>query len=153
MIYSAQLHSGATDKEQEYLAGWQRARAELDNFRKRVLADREQERRRVKQEVIESLLTLADNFQALVRHIPEDRQDDTWVQGVIHITRQFDQVMQEYGIKQINPQGKPFDPTVHEAVAQVKQPGQRSGLIVEVLQPGYQLGGAVIRPAKVKVTA
>ena len=149
MVYSSEVHG--LSKSGEYLAGWQRARAELDNYRKRVLSEQEQDRRRIKKEVISHLLSLSDNFQAMVSHTPAEMIEHSWVQGVQHVARQLEVVLNELGLNMIKGEGETFDPRVHEAVSQVEEEGVTSGQVLEVVQVGYRMGEDVIRPAKVKV--
>lgn len=153
MVHSTQLHGQTSWREQEYLTGWQRALAELDNFRKRMHQDQLRRKQLLRREVVESLLAVADNFHSLVQHMPKEHSRDSWAQGVGHIARQFEQALQDFGVTRIEPKGQHYDPTVHEVVEQIEKKGTASGKIVEVLQPGYRIGDAVIRPARVKVTA
>ncbi len=153
MINSQALHSAPSAKELEYLDGWRRALADLDNYRKRIAAGQEHEKERIKREVVAQFLPLADNFQALVRHVPASGSYHEWVEGVLHIARQLEQLIESLGIETINPKGMPFDPMVHEAVAGVQPDGQQRGVITEVTQLGYRIGDTVIRPARVKVAS
>jgi molecular chaperone GrpE len=154
MMYSSQIHGPQTgpSREQEYLSGWQRARAELENFHKRSGADREEQTTRLKRQLIEPLLDVADNFQAITKHLPEELKKDNWAQGVMHVVRKLDDVLSAYEITTIGKAGEPFDPARHEAITQEK--GQAPpGQVLEVISPGYALGHFVIRPAKVKVSS
>ncbi len=151
MIYSSYVHGTPATREQEYLAGWQRARADLDNFRKRILSEQEQQHHRLRAEVGQALLEVADSFHAVIQHTPAKLKEDSWAQGVLHVARQFKRLLADYGIDLISAVDQTFDPTLHEAVAKTKKEGTRGGRVVEVLQPGYKMGNIVIRPAKVKV--
>lgn len=150
-IHANTIHTPSPSREQEYLAGWQRARAELDNFRKRVNQEQSHQQLRLRQEVITPLLGLADTFQAMADHLPDDLTDHAWALGVVHVARQIKQILREYGVVPIAAIGDQFDPRKHEAVSKVKKLGTASGCVVEVLQTGYVLEDKVIRPAKVKV--
>ena len=135
-IHANTVHTTPSpSREQEYLAGWQRARAEFYNFRKRV--NQEQ--------------GLADTFQTMTEALPADLTDHAWAQGVVHVARQIKQILREYGVVPIEAIGHQFDPEKHEAVSKVSKFGTASGCVVEVLQTGYVLEDRVIRPAKVKV--
>lgn len=152
MIYAARAHGARASREQEYLEGWQRARAELHNWRRRRQAQQGAELARARQEAIVPLLQLADNFQALLQHVPAELVDHAWVDGVSHVARQMEQLLREFGVEIINGAPVPFNPAWHEAVASV--PGGKgavSGQVVEVVQPGYKMGEWILRPAKVKV--
>ncbi len=152
MIHANTVHTASSpSREQEYLAGWQRARAELDNFRKRLDQEQSQQQLRLRQEVIVPLLGLADSFQTMVSHLPSDLANHAWAVGVVHVARQIKQILREYGVEPIEAVGDQFDPNKHEAVSKVSQLGATSGCVVEVLQTGYVLGDRVIRPAKVRI--
>lgn len=137
-------------REQEYLDGWKRARADLENLQKRMGDMRIQEQQTLKRSVAESLIVLADNFKALTAHAPDSQ--DPWVAGVLHVARQFDQTLSDFGIETIETVGVAFDPTIHEAVEEVAGEGE-SGTVTEIVQVGYKIGDTTVRPAKVKVLA
>lgn len=137
-------------KEEEYLEGWKRARADLENVQKRVADNRVREREAIKRDVAESLIALADNFRSLTEHAPDSK--DPWVAGVLHVARQFDQTLQTIGVEIISDVGGAFDPAIHEAVEEVRG-DQSPGTVVELVQAGYKIGDIVIRPAKVKISS
>ena len=136
-------------KEEEYLAGWQRARADLENLQKRMGTDRQQQRTFLKRDIAETLIPLADNFRSLIEHAPST-ENDPWVSGVTHVARQFDQILTDFGVESIHQKDVPFDPAIHEAVEEVEEQG-KEGIVLEVTQPGYKIGDVTIRPAKVKI--
>ncbi len=140
------------NKEKEYLDGWKRAKAELINFKQHTEARSKQEREYIKRDVIIPLLTLADNFNALIDHTPDELKDDSWTQGVQHVAKQFQTILEEYGVTQIGKKEEAFDPNKHEAIEKTKKKGIKSGTITEVIQTGYKIGDTIIKPAKVKVT-
>ncbi len=152
MIHSSVVHAAAS-REQEYLAGWQRARAELDNYRRRVAQEQDEKQMRARQEVIMPLLELADTFEMAIRHLPAELEDNSWAQGVTHVGRQLEQFLRELGVVRVDTVGCQFDPRHHEAVLSAKRKKAESGLVIEVIKPGYKMGDVVIRPAKVKVSA
>lgn len=153
MIHSTQLHStaSATDKAQEYLMGWRRERAEFENYRRRVNEERETSKQKQRMAVIEPLLGVSDNLKSVVQHVPEDIADNPWTQGVLHVTRQFEQALEDQGITAIADTGVEYEPSLHEVIETVADDSQESGQIIEVLQVGYRMGESVIRPAKVKI--
>ena len=149
MLHSSEIHGSS--KSLEYLSGWQRARADLDNYRRRTLQEQQHQSQQAKRRLIYDLMPLVDNFQAITHHLPSDLKDNVWAQGVLHVARQLEQLLNQYDVEPINPSHQSFDPILHEAVATVKDKAYPSGQIVEVLQSGYKIGDQVIRPAKVKV--
>src|SRR3990167_9133890 len=137
-------------KEQEYLEGWKRARADLENTKKRMAESHVQQRVAITRDIVESLLSLADNFRSLVEHAPKEQ--DAWAQGVVHVARQFDQTLEGFGVTMIGDTEGIFDPVIHEAVEEVESK-ENPGTVVALVQVGYKIGDTVIRPAKLKVTA
>lgn len=135
----------------EYLDGWQRARAELANFRKRTERDRGQWQISLRGEVINSLLPVLDDFDLAMDNLPDDIKDHDWVAGIALIYRKFQTQLQEQGVEEIPADGEPFDPEVHEAVMRRPEPEAESGTVIEVLRKGYKLEDRVIRPSLVVV--
>lgn len=154
MIHSTQSHSVPRPEEAEYLDGWRRARAELDNFRKRLQGQDKQRASLAQAAALSELLPVADHFQAMIRHIPKELEKNTWAQGVLHVAREFEQVLQSQGLSVISQANVPFDPTIHEAVDQEKSAdGKTSGMVLEIVQPGYKMGERVLKPARVKISS
>ncbi|MGH9857090.1 MAG: nucleotide exchange factor GrpE [Acidobacteriota bacterium] len=151
MIHATALHSAPLGREQEYLAGWQRDRAALHNMRKTEEARYAEARVHAHSQAIEPFLAIADNFRSLVVHAPEGKEEDAWVQGVLHISRQVDGVLESLGVQLINPRGQTFDPGEHEAIEQIEADEFTSGTVTDVLQVGYKMKNKVMRPAKVRV--
>jgi len=135
----------------EYLDGWQRARAELANFRKRTERDRSQWQIMLRGEAINSLLPVLDDFDLAMENLPDDLKDHDWVAGIVLIHRKFQTTLQEQGVQEIPAAGEPFDPEVHEAVMRRADPEAEPGTVIEVLRKGYKLEDRVIRPALVVV--
>lgn len=142
-------HAKEESKEQEYLEGWQRARADLENLQKRTQIEKQDYKSFLKRDMAEALIPLADNFRSLVAHAP-DANKDPWVAGVTHVARQFEQNLTDFGIEIIENIGEAFDPAIHEAVGEEEKEGQE-GKVLAVTQAGYKIGDVIIRPAKVTV--
>lgn len=152
MIYSAAVHAPKDTKTQEYLAGWQRARAELLNYRRRQTERDAAAELNAKREVAEPLILLARNFRALTTHVPPELAANSWTQGVLHIARQCEQLLAELGITTLGQVDETFNPRYHEAIEHVPAEGKKSDIVVEVVQPGFAVGDVVISPAHVKVS-
>lgn len=136
------------NKEQEYLDGWKRALADLENVRKRMADGAITQRNAITRDIVESLLSLADNFRSLAEHAPQEK--NAWIEGVLHVARQFDQTLEGFGVTMIADTGGAFNPAIHEAVEEVKSK-QKPGTVIEIVQVGYKIGDITIRPAKVKI--
>lgn len=152
MTLEEQLEA-AQQQAKEYLDGWQRARAELDNFRKRVEREREMLRGNLQGEVIRGLLPVLDDLDRAMSNLPDDLKDHDWVGGIALVHRNFQKALAEQGVMEIPALGEEFDPNIHEAAMQREQEGAEPGTVVEVLRKGYQIGERVVRPSMVVVAS
>jgi molecular chaperone GrpE len=106
------------------------------------------------EDLIRKVLALADDFDRAIEHRPDTIADDPWVEGIAAIDRKLRQLLESEGVTAIDAEpGTPFDPRLHEAVANVPGTGRGGGEIVEELRRGYRLRERVIRPALVAVAA
>jgi molecular chaperone GrpE len=102
-----------------------------------------------------SLLPVLDNFKRAAQHSPktDDKNVSNWEIGIQAIARQFEDVLQSFGIIEIETiPGQPFDPRLHEAISHEKSE-HKTDTIAEVIEAGYIFKDKVLRPAKVKVSA
>ena len=142
----------AKSKSTEYLDGWQRARAEFANYKKRQETDYANIRAISNSALMAKLLPVLDDFERAAKTMPSALKDMTWIDGVLLIQRKLQLILESEGVKVI--EVKPndvFDPTWHEAVSYDEAPGIENGHVIEELQKGYKLGERVIRPALVRV--
>ncbi|HSM56377.1 MAG TPA: nucleotide exchange factor GrpE [Candidatus Sulfomarinibacteraceae bacterium] len=137
----------------EYLEGWQRARAEFANARKRLERERSEARRNATVDVVSKLLPVMDDFERALENVPEHIGEDSWFEGVALVYRKLASILEETQIERIKAVGQPFDPNVHEAVLQEESDDHESGTVIKELQSGYRLNERVIRPAMVVVAA
>ncbi|MBI4021836.1 MAG: nucleotide exchange factor GrpE [Candidatus Andersenbacteria bacterium] len=151
MLHATQIHGESSQREREYLAGWQRARADLDNYRRRVLAEHAVANASVRRQAAEPLLTLADILRAAAAALPADLAKNNWALGVLQIARQLDAILADLGLTIIGEAGTKFDPQHHEAISAEPSADHAPGTIIAVHQPGYRIGEHIIRPAKVTV--
>lgn len=133
----------------EYLEGWQRERANFENYRKRMARELDDRGIVARVELIRSLLPAIDNLE---RALNDATQDAEVVRKGVQMT--YDQLMaalQQQGLRQVPTEGAVFDPNVHEAVEAVSGTDAEPDRIIEDLQKGYLLGDRLIRPARVRV--
>ena len=135
----------------EYLDGWQRARAEFANYKKRIEREREDARSRITGEVIARYLGIVDDLsRALSEPVNgEDTQD--WVAGIDLIYQKFIALLEAEGVEPIEPENVPFDPNYHEAISFEEDDQIKSSYVIDYTQRGYTLGERVLRPALVRV--
>lgn len=136
----------------EYLDGWQRARAELANARKRFEKERSEAGQLANSALLRKILPVLDDLDRAVKTVPEDLRQHTWANGVLLIQRKFQNVLDSEGVKPIEVKpGDTFDPNLHEAITHESSPDHKEGVIVAEVQTGYTFGGQVLRPALVRV--
>jgi len=140
-------------KSAEYLDGWQRSRAELTNYRKRVERDRIQNRKNIAGDVIKSYLPIIDDLERALKDRPSDKSGELWAEGVELIYRKILNVLAAEGVIPMTPEGEIFDPNLHEAIMQTESDEHESDQIIEVIQCGYMIGERVLRPAMVRIAA
>ncbi len=142
-----------TTKAEEYLDGWQRARADFANYKKRVLRENADIRQMARGEVIKLYLDIADDLGRALQEKPESGEEGTWADGIEIIFQKLRSRLEAEGIKPMNPLGEEFDPNIHEALMKEESDEYESGQIIEVMQEGYWIGEKVLRPALVRVAA
>jgi molecular chaperone GrpE len=129
-----------------------RARADLDNYRKRVAREKEDAIRYANNSLLESLLPILDNFELgldAARNAPEAAGI---VQGLQMVRKQLEDFLRDHGVEMVNAEGMPFDPTLHEAVAHEPDSNVEEGTVVRQLRKGFKLKDRLIRPATVIVS-
>ena len=136
-------------KEQEYLDGWKRERAAFENFRKEQEKRLDEFRKYATSDMLSSLLEIMDNFYLAAKHAPKEIGKHKWFEGIEHIEKQFDKILNQWGVKEIETEGV-FDPVLHEVIEEISST-KSSGNIVEVVQRGYRMGDTILRPTKVRV--
>ncbi len=143
----------AEAKAAEYLDGWQRARAEFANARKRLERERAETYANAGVNYVTRLLPVLDDLKRALESAPPEIREDPWFEGLDLVNRKFQSTMEAMDVRPIDALGQPFDPNLHEALALREAEGVESGIVIEELQTGYQLGDRVIRPSLVNVSA
>ncbi len=144
----------------EYLAGWQRTRADFLNYKKDEMKRIEDFLRYIREEFVLKILPILDNFDLAEKKIQEDLKNNDNVKGILQIKKQFQDFLKGQGVEEIKSRGERFDPNFHEAVEEIEikensltsSSQERSGIIVEEIQKGYKINSKLLRPAKVRVT-
>ncbi len=141
----------ARAKADEYLEGWQRARAEFANYKKRVEREQAQVYQTAAGSILKRYLGIIDDLERALKNRPQDGDGSAWADGIELIYRKLLTILDNEGVKPMNAVGQPFDPNLYEAVISEDNDEYESGQIIEVLQQGYMLGDRVLRPAMVRV--
>ena len=140
-------------KADEYLALAQRTQADFENFRKRMTRDVRAAEARGLGRLARELLPALDNLERALASVEASGEDQEHhlTQGIRLVQSDLSAALARTGIEGYAQKGERFDPVQHEAVAQQPVDGAEPGTIVEVLQAGYRLNDAVLRPARVIV--
>lgn len=144
-----------TAERDEYLTGWQRAKADLINERKNEEEQRKDLQRFGQEGLLLDLIPVLDSFDmASANKEAWEKAPENWRKGVEYIHSQLLGVLKQYGCEPFDPQREAFDPTRHDSIESVPVSEKKQDhTVIEVLQKGYLLNDKVIRPAKVKVGA
>ncbi len=148
----------------EYLAGWQRSRADFLNYKKEEMERIAGFLKYAEEEFVLKILPILDNFEIAEKKIlevlkndenPEGKPSASYgasVRGILQIKTQILDFLKVWGVEEIKTTvGEKFDPNFHEATEQVEVKEKESGVIVEEIQKGYKINGRLLRPVRVRV--
>jgi len=131
----------------------QRTRADFENYRKRVDAEKTAAREAGQSSAILKLLPVIDNIERAIAYTPAELKDNTWVQSVAGLVKHLEKSLESLNLARIDSnEGTDFNPELHEAIQFDEDATGDSEVIADELQAGYTLNGHVIRHAMVKVT-
>lgn len=141
----------------EYLAGWQRERADLLNYKKQEAERISSAIKYANQGLVPELLALLDSFDAAEHNLSSNLKKDSYIKGILQIKIQLQDFLKDQGLEQIKCLGEKFNPEFHEAIepsfTKASEDKQiEPGTIIEEVQKGYKLHDKIIRPAKVKIS-
>ncbi|OIO50123.1 MAG: nucleotide exchange factor GrpE [Candidatus Brennerbacteria bacterium CG11_big_fil_rev_8_21_14_0_20_43_10] len=132
----------------EYLAGWQRARADYANYQKAETERVSRIAQFTNEDLLYDLLVIIDSFHLAVSHAQTEQEKKSFDL----ICTQFESILKKRGLEEIPANtGDQFNPELHEVIESVAQEGKSSGSICEVVHKGYMLYGKVLRAARVKI--
>ncbi|MGH8223529.1 MAG: nucleotide exchange factor GrpE [Woeseiaceae bacterium] len=129
-----------------------RAMAELDNVRKRAQRDVENARKYALERFCAELLAVRDSLEMGLT-AAEQADAEALRAGKEATLKQLAATMERFGVAEIDPQGEPFDPELHEAMTMQPSESAEPGSVLSVFQKGYTLNGRLLRPARVVVAA
>jgi len=147
------LREQLADKEAEARANYDRflrERAELENFKKRMQREKADALRFACEPLIREILPVIDNLERAIEH--GDGNGQSVIQGIQLVVKSLLEVLERHGVKRIEAVGQPFDPSRHEAMAQVAAPDQEPNRVVDEHHRGYLLHDRLLRPALVTVS-
>lgn len=129
-----------------------RTAADLDNYRRRAIRERDEALTRGQGEVLTRIIEVVDDLARVAHLDPANTSAQALHDGMLAIERKFTKVLETAGVERVDPAGTPFDPTAHEAVTMMPAPAaEADGMVGTVFQAGYRLRGVLLRPARVAV--
>lgn len=131
---------------------WLRTRADFDNYRKRMQRELAESRFQVIMQTVAEFLCLHDQLKLAIEHVRSAADAPAIRQGLELTSAEFDRILAGLGVTHIAAAGAPFDPAVHEAIAQ-EPSAAPAGTVLRELKTGFTLGGRLLRPATVTVSA
>ncbi|TMM42492.1 nucleotide exchange factor GrpE [Colwellia ponticola] len=130
-----------------------RAKAEVDNIRRRAAQDVDKARKFALEKFAVEMLTSVDNLERALENIDKDDENNKSIVEGVELTLQgLISSLEKFAIKAINPQDEPFNPELHQAMSMQEVPGVAANTVIAVMQKGYELNGRLIRPAMVMVS-
>ncbi|MBY7904889.1 nucleotide exchange factor GrpE [Vibrio fluvialis] len=129
-----------------------RARAEVENMRRRSEQEIYKARKYALSRFVEELLPVLDNLERAIQAADgENEIVKPILEGVELTHKTFVDAVAKFGLKEINPEGEAFNPEFHQAMSIQESPDHQSNTVMFVMQKGYELNGRVVRPAMVMV--
>mgnify|MGYP002624126044 CR=1 FL=1 len=131
-----------------------RLQAEFDNFRRRGLKEKQETQLYGHQNLVKELLPTVDNLDRAIEHVDRNASEELrgLLQGVELVRKELMGVLERFGVAEVEAEGRPFDPSVHEAMAQTPAADVAPNTVVSVMEKGYLLRDRLLRPARVVVS-
>jgi molecular chaperone GrpE len=153
LVELERLSQALAESEERARSHWEqylRAVADLENVRKRAARDVEAANRYGLEKFVAELLPVRDSLELAVRN-GANADARTLIAGQDATLKLLERVFDKFNIRQIDPAGETFDPKEHEAVLMQEAGDAEPNSVLQVVQPGYELGGRLLRPARVVV--
>lgn len=139
------------EERDQFKDKWARALADLDNYRRRVQREMEEDRKYSAMPILKSLLPAFDGLDRAVLAASQSKNADELIRGVELTIKQLEAALNGFGARMIEAAGKPFDPNLHEAISQMVSADVPPMTVLHDVERGYLLHDRVVRPSKVIV--
>jgi len=139
-------------QKDEYLAGWQRARADFLNYKKEETQRFKEILKYASEDLILKILPILDNFEKAEKETPDEFRNNQYFKGLLQIKTQIQDFLKNQGVREIESLDKKFDPNFQEVVEEVETKDKEPGTVIEEVQKGYLLEDKLLRVAKVRIS-
>jgi len=138
---------------EEYKLGWMRAQADYKNLQMETSKQRSEWAKMSEIQILEEFIPVYENFRTAFKHPAgeENSSWENWKKGIEFIMKQFGDVLESHGVKEMEVVGKDFDPNLHDAVSEEASEEFKDGQVIRELSGGYMMGDKVLRAARVVV--
>lgn len=131
-----------------------RAAADLENFRRRAVREKDELRVIATGRVLEDIFPVLDNLALAINAAKQPKADlKSLIGGIDMVLTQLKSALSSHGLKEVNPVGLPFDPHQHEAISHQPSPDVKEEDVLTVVRTGYSLNGRLLRPASVVISS
>lgn len=142
----------ASDKEvEEYLDHLKRLKAEFENYKKRMVKERQQIISWTVEDLIKEFLSVVDDLERAIESANTSQDFPSLMEGIRMVYDHFNQLLKNKGLEQISAEGEEFNPHLHEAIQGCESNEHPDNVVVEEMRKGYTFKGKVLRPSMVKV--
>ena len=139
-------------RNEELLTRLKYSQADLENYRKRMEKELKDAGESLARTLAGRLLVVQDELELAARHSEEGGANgDTIKEGIAMVRRNLATALESVGLQRIEALGKPFDPSLHEAVERVQGKSKGKDMVIEEIRPGFTFRGTLLRPSMVKV--
>jgi molecular chaperone GrpE len=138
-------------KNEEYLNRLKYLQADFENFRKRVEKEVQDIIQRSNERLVVSLIEIIDDLESAISIAEKTANKDALLDGIKMVHKKLDSILEKEGLVRLDTVGKPFDPNIHEILAEIPTRKHQSGIILEEARKGFMFKGKILRPSIVKV--
>lgn len=138
-------------KAKEYLTKLTYLQADFENYRKRVEKETQEAVHRSNEKLVACLIDILDDFECAIAAGETTENKDALLEGVIMVQKKLDSLLVKEGLQRLECVGQPFDPNMHEILAQVPTNEHQSGTVLEEARKGFIFKGKVLRPSVVTI--
>lgn len=128
-----------------------RMAAEMDNFKKRLTREHQEQMRYASEKVLADILPALDNLDLALQYASENQACSDMTQGIEMTRKLLLEAIEKHGLVSVGLPGEMFNPAIHEAIGMDSTPDYEKGAVTRVMQRGYKLNDRLLRPAKVMV--
>ena len=143
-----ETYSKNDDLQDKYV----RVLADLENLKRRQIKERDEAVQRTRSQIMGDLLPSLDAFQMGMQEAEKDESTKNIFVGILMAFKQMENVLGEYGLEIINPDGSEFDPKFHEALSYQESDDVKEGFVLKTIRIGYRIKDKLLRPASVIIS-